>query len=110
VKVDGARVQAQVTVKNVGERAGVATPQFYVALPGTAGAAPRLFGWRRVALQPGEARSASVSLDPRLLASFDEAARRWRIAAGNYALSAGFDAERRQLSAPVTAPAFELPP
>ncbi len=110
VRVDGARVQAQVTVKNVGERAGAATPQFYVALPGGAGAAPRLAGWQRVELQPGEARTVSAPLDPRLLASFDEAARRWRIAAGTYALSAGFDVERRQLSAPVAMGAFVLPP
>jgi hypothetical protein len=52
----------------------------------------------------------SVSLDPRLLASFDETARRWRVAAGTHALSAGFDVERRQLSAPVTMGAFDLPP
>lgn len=110
VKVDGERVQAQATVKNVGERAGATTPQFYITLPGGAGAAPRLVGWRRVELQPAEARTVSVSLDPRLLASFDETARRWRVAAGTYALSAGFDVERRQLSAPVTMGAFDLPP
>ena len=110
VRVDGERVQAQATVTNVGERAGAATPQFYIALPGGAGAAPRLVGWQRLELQPGEARSVSVPLDPRLLASFDEAARRWRVAAGTYALSAGFDVERRKLSAPVTIGAFDLPP
>ena len=110
VNVDGQRVRAQATVKNVGERAGAATPQFYIALPGGAGAAPRLVGWRRVELQPGEARTVSVTVDPRLLASFDEAARRWRVAAGTYALSAGFDVERRRLSAPVTTGAFDLPP
>jgi beta-glucosidase len=110
VRVDGQRVQAQATVKNVGERAGAATPQFYIALPGGAEAALRLVGWRRVELQPGEARTVSVTVDPRLLALFDEGARRWRVAAGTYALSAGFDVERRQLSAPVSMGAFDLPP
>jgi beta-glucosidase len=110
VKVEGVRVQAQATVRNVGDRVGAATPQFYVSLPAGAGAAPRLVGWQKVELQPGEARTVSVPLDPRLLASFDEAARRWRVAAGTYALSAGFDVERRQLSTPVTMGALELPP
>ena len=110
LSADGGTLKARATVKNIGDRAGEATPQFYVALPGDAGAAPRLASWRRIELQPGEAQTVSVSLDPRLLASFDEAARRWRVAAGTYTLSAGFDAQRRRLSAPVAIGAFDLPP
>ena len=108
-KVEGKTMQAEATVKNVGDRAGAATPQFYVVPPG-AGAAPRLVGWRRVELQPGEARTVGVELDSRLIGSFDETARRWRIAAGRYAFSAGFDAERQGPSASFALNAFDLPP
>ena len=70
----------------------------------------RLAGFRRVDLAPGEARKVEVAIDPRLLATFDEPARRWRIKKGVYTISAGFDAERRDLTAEALLPSAELPP
>ena len=52
----------------------------------------------------------SLSIDPRLLARFDETARRWRIAPGVYQLTAGFDAERRGETANFALGASDLPP
>jgi beta-glucosidase len=61
-------------------------------------------------LAPGEDRRVAVSIDPRLLATFDETARRWRIARGEYRITAGFDAERRELSASFALDSAKLPP
>ena len=57
-----------------------------------------------------EEREASVTIDPRLFATFDEPGRRWRIAAGDYRITAGFDADNRTESANVSLPASDLPP
>ena len=97
-------------MRNSGDRAGAATPQFYVSGPEGSSIPLRLAGWSRVDLKPGENRQVTVSIDPRLLATFDETSRRWRIKRGAYRLTAGFDAERRELSASFALDAAELPP
>ena len=110
VSVNGGAVTASVTVRNSGGRAGAATPQFYVSGPEGVNISLRLAGFSRIDLAPGEDRRATVSIDPRLFATFDEAARRWRIKRGVYRLTAGFDAERRELGASFALDAAELPP
>jgi beta-glucosidase len=61
-------------------------------------------------LKPGEQRRVTVSIDPRLLATFDEGARRWRIQPGAYRLTAGLDSQRRPLAATFTLQPASLPP
>ena len=107
---DGARVTVRATVWNSGARAGVAIPEFYVSGPAGANIPLRLAGWSRVDLAPGEEREVSASVDPRMLATFDESARRWRIRGGDYRISAGFDVERREAAAAVHLDAAEMPP
>jgi beta-glucosidase len=70
----------------------------------------RLAGWSRLDLAPGETRRVEIVVDPRLLAGFDEASRRWRIAPGSYMLSAAFDAGRRELATEIALGASDLPP
>ena len=110
VSAAGNTVQASAVIANIGSRAGIATPQFYLSGPDGARIPLRLAGWSRLQLAPGEERQASVTVDPRLFATFDEAARCWRIAAGTYRITAGFDAESRTESADVSLPASHLPP
>jgi beta-glucosidase len=110
VSVDGDKVTASVTVRNVGLRAGAAIPQLYLSGPQGDGIPLRLAGWSRIDLAPGEEGEATISVDPRLLATFDEAARRWRIAAGSYRMTAGFDADHRDLAASFSLESAELPP
>ena len=97
-------------VRNSGARAGAATAQFYVSGPTGANFPLRLAGWGRIDLAPGEEREVSVSFDPRLLATFDEGARVWRIRPGDYQVTAGFDAERRDEAATIHLDAATLPP
>jgi len=87
LKVAGGRtLTATFRVTNTGTRAGIDTPQVYAA--GT-GQMRRLIGWGRVELKPGESRDVTVTADPRLLASFQEIAKKWRLAAGAYRVTVG---------------------
>jgi hypothetical protein len=61
-------------------------------------------------LQPGEQRSITASIDPRLAARFDEPLRHWQIAAGTYGISAGFDIDHRDCIASLTLGASSLAP
>jgi beta-glucosidase len=107
---DGDKVVASVAVTNSGARTGTATPEFYISGPEGANVPLRFVGWGRVELAPGESRRVSVSVDPRLLATFDEAGRRWHIQGGAYRISAGFDAEHSEETASVSIEAADLPP
>ncbi len=109
-RVEGATVTATLDVTNTGGRAGTALPQLYVTGPSGSGIGLRLAGWSRLALAPGESRRAEIVIDPRLLAVFDEASRRWRIPRGGYTLSAGFDASHAELTREIKLEAAERPP
>ncbi len=95
-------VSATFTVTNTGQVAGQAVPQIYIS-PNAGGweAPKRLGGWDKVALKPGESRTVSVSLDPRLLATFDAKGHQWSIAAGDYSLRLSSDAETSVATASV---------
>jgi beta-glucosidase len=110
VNVSGQTVRGSATVRNSGERAGVATPEFYLTGPNGANILLRLVGWDRRDLKPGEQRQVTVSIDLRLLGTFDESARRWRIEPGEYQLTAGFDSQERPLAANFELQSASLPP
>jgi beta-glucosidase len=76
----GKRLSVSFAISNVGERSGAEIAQVYARVNGVR----RLVGWSRVELKPGETRRVSVVADPRLLASYDVAAKGWRIRAGGY--------------------------
>jgi len=110
VNVTGVTVTVDTTVLNSGARDGAAIPQLYLSGPQDAHIGLRLVGWDRVDLKPGEERRIAVSIDPRLLATFDERARRWRIERGAYHLMAGFDSEQRPLAVDFEIQSASLPP
>lgn len=84
----GDGVVARFTVRNAGQRRGVAVPQLYVSPVAGGWEAPkRLGGWQTVDLPAGVTRQLTVTIDPRLLATFDPQSRRWRIAAGRYTVA-----------------------
>lgn len=107
---EGNIVKVSASVANTGARAGTATPQFYLSGPGGSRIPLRLAGWSRLELAPGAEKEASVTVDPRLFATFDEAANRWRIAPGVYRIAAGFDVESRTDSVDVALAGSDLPP
>jgi beta-glucosidase len=110
VNVSGPNVTVSMAVRNSGTRAGAAIPQVYLSGPPDAKIGLRLVGWERVDLKPGEERQVTVAIDPRLLATFDEAGRTWRVRPGAYRLTAGFDSAQRRLAANFDLQSASLPP
>jgi beta-glucosidase len=94
-EVDSQGVRVRFAVKNTGDRAGKYVAQVYVSPVGNATAlgweAPkRLCGFRKVSLQRGESGEVSLPIEPRMLAVYDNTAKRWVIEEADYdfALSA----------------------
>ncbi|RZJ10435.1 MAG: beta-glucosidase [Rubrivivax sp.] len=87
----GNRVTAKFSIRNTGKRDGASVGQVYVRAPQGAGweAPRRLAGFQKLALKPGASGTATISIDPRLLASFDEAMGEWVISRGTYELQLG---------------------
>ncbi|GJJ04847.1 glycosyl hydrolase [Duganella rhizosphaerae] len=79
------KLQLRFKVTNTGAVKGKDVPQLYVAPQGAKWEAPkRLAGWDKVELAPGESREVSVTVDPRLLATYDSGSKSWRVAKGSY--------------------------
>uniref|UniRef100_E6QHY3 Beta-glucosidase n=1 Tax=mine drainage metagenome TaxID=410659 RepID=E6QHY3_9ZZZZ len=86
----GAKPTVGFTVKNTGSRAGVEIAEVYAALPASAQEPPkRLVGWSRVALNPGESKQVTVSIDPVYLSIFDESANAFQLVPGSYTFLVG---------------------
>ena len=89
VTPSGNHTSVRFQVKNVGQVAGSETAQVYVTLPQAANEPyQRLAGWQRVHLEPGEAKTVVLTLDPRVLTIFDEKSG-WAEVPGLYKVSAG---------------------
>ena len=88
-------VTAQVTVTNTGAAAGKEIVEVYVTAPdgGLVKPAFELKGFAKTReLQPGDAETLSVAIDPYTLASFNEESSAWETAAGNYTVLFGASA------------------
>jgi beta-glucosidase len=106
----GGGIRVQFTLRNSGNRAGMAVGQVYASPPAGAWEAPRrLVGFAKVDLAPGAAQAVAVDVDPRLLATFDEAAHAWTVAPGSYTLSLGASSRDLRANTTVTLPALSLP-
>jgi beta-glucosidase len=81
---------ATFNVVNTGNRAGDDVAQLY--LVSRAGEnIRRLVGFERVSLQPGETRRVTITIDPRLLADWENGG--WSMPAGEYGFALGRSAE-----------------
>jgi beta-glucosidase len=88
--MENGRLVVSFEVTNTGSRAGAAVPQVYVGPRAGGWEAPRrLAGWSKVSLAPGGSAALSITVDPRLLATFDESSASWRIASGEYEIWLG---------------------
>jgi beta-glucosidase len=92
LKISGGKtMKVSFEIRNAGDRDGADVPQLY--LRSIAGDAEfRLLGFQRVVLKAGEQRTVEMTVDPRLLAHFDEAARKWVVPKGAYKVSVGHSA------------------
>jgi beta-glucosidase len=86
----GGVVTVSFDVKNTGKRSGKAVPQLYVSPKAGGWEAPqRLAGFKKVELAPGATTKVALTLDPRLLAVWDDKAHGWSVAAGDYTVTLG---------------------
>ena len=106
----GDKVTVSFDVKNVGARAGKDVPQVYVGPKAGGWEAPkRLAGFKKVELAPGATQRVTVTVDPRLLATWDGKAHGWSIAAGQYDIALGASSRAIASTAEVTLAARSLP-
>jgi beta-glucosidase len=107
----GTVLHATFDVTNTGARTAADVPQLYVSLPQASGErARRLAGWRRVELRPGETRTITLTVEPRILARFEDRADDWRIIPGRYSFYLGASAVDLRLSRSLQLAGRQLPP
>ena len=103
-------ITASFTLRNRGAVAGATIGQIYIAPVAGGWEAPkRLGGFVKVALAPGASRCVSVKVDPRLLATWDEAGHQWRIAGGTYRVMLAETATDVKQTVTVSVPAQTMP-
>ena len=103
-------ISASFSVRNAGSVAGKQVAQIYVSPVAGGWEAPkRLGGFAKLDLQPGQSKTASVTIDPRLLGMWDKAHPGWRIAAGKYRVTLATSATDPGQSVIVSLPASHLP-
>jgi beta-glucosidase len=84
-RVEGEELRVTFRVKNTGPRAGHDVAQIYVSPVSGGWEAPKRLGaFAKVALEPGASQDVTVTVEPRLLAVWDGARGRFRVAPGQY--------------------------
>lgn len=92
-KTVNGNLQVSFTVTNTGKVKGKDVPQIYVSPSLNNWEAPkRLGGWDKVELMPGESKSVSLVVDPRLLGMYESKTKTWRIAAADYSVTVAHSA------------------
>ena len=90
-RLDGKSIAASFSIRNIGHRNGAGVAQLYVAPADwrKAGweAPKRLGAFAKADLKPRQAKTLTVSIDPRLLATYQAAGDNWHIAAGDYRIT-----------------------
>ena len=103
-------IHVRFTLRNTGQRRGMAVGQVYASPVSGGWEAPkRLVGFAKLDLAPGQMKTADVDVDPRLLATFDETGHAWRIAPGQYRLMLGASSADVRGNTTVTLAPLSLP-
>ena len=98
------KVEAKVTVTNTGKRFGKAVVQLYVGARASDPIRPvrELKAFEKVALQPGESKEVTFTLDQRAFAMWNEQIHDWYVPAGQYVIEAGDSSRNLPLHAEIT--------
>jgi len=106
-KADSRAIEVGFSIRNSGKLHGKGVAQVYVAPADwkKAGwdAPKRLGGFAKADLKPGQSKVIEVTIDPRLLATYEAAGNRWHIRAGDYRvmLSDSSDGEMQMVDVPM---------
>ena len=105
---DGKAIRVSFAIRNTGKRAGKGVGQVYVAPADwkkVGWEAPkRLGGFAKADLEPGKSKTIEVTVDPRLLATYEAAGDNWHIHAGTYRVKLGDASDDLTQSVSVTLP------
>jgi beta-glucosidase len=105
---DGRAIKVAFSIRNTGKRAGKGVAQVYVAPADWQKAgwdAPRRLGaFAKADLKPGKSATLELTVDPRLLATYEAAGNQWHIRAGNYRVVLGQSSDDQMQSVTVTMP------
>lgn len=95
--------EARVTVRNAGERAGAEVVQLYVAAEGGDVVRPlrELRAFAKIALEPGEAGTVTLTVGPRDLSYWHTREDGWRIEPGTYRFDIGTSSRDIRMTATV---------
>jgi len=96
----GENVTVSFDVTNTGSRAGAAVAQLYLGNPTASVPRPakELKGFSRVALQPGENKHVTLTLDPRAMSFFDVTGHAWKQEPGKFTVFVGHSSADIDLS------------
>ena len=104
----GHGIHVSFAIRNVGRRSGKEVAQVYVAPADWTKAgweAPRRLGaFAKADLKPGRRKTIDVSVDPRLLATYEAAGNNWHVHAGDYRLMLGDSSDAQMQTVSVTLP------
>ena len=105
---DGKSIKVSFVIRNVGKRQGKGVGQVYVAPADwhKAGweAPKRLGAFAKADLKPKQSKTFDLTIDPRLLATYEAAENNWHIKAGAYRLLLGDSSDAQMQSVEVTLP------
>jgi beta-glucosidase len=107
-RADGRAIKLSFSIRNSGKRAGKGVAQVYVAPADwkKAGweAPKRLGAFAKADLKPGQSKRVELTVDPRLLATYEAANNNWHIQAGTYRLLLGDASDVQMQGADMTLP------
>ena len=100
----GGTVTVTVDITNTGQRSGEEVVELYLhdSQPKIDRPVRELKGFAKIALNPGETKSVSLSLTPRDLSYFDVAGKQWKANAGAYEVQVGSSSRDIRVQAPLT--------
>jgi len=103
---DGKGIKVGFSIRNTGKRAGRGVAQVYVSPAdwNKAGweAPKRLGAFSKADLKPGQSKRVELTVDPRLLATYEAAGNKWHIRAGDYRILLGDSSDVEMQRADVT--------
>jgi beta-glucosidase len=104
-RTDNRSIKVGFSIRNTGKLQGKGVAQVYVAPADwkKAGwdAPKRLGGFAKADLKPGASKAIELTIDPRLLATYEAAGDRWHIRAGDYRLMLGDSSDAQMQSVEV---------
>ncbi|UAK24033.1 beta-glucosidase family protein [Sphingomonas nostoxanthinifaciens] len=108
--VAGQDLRVSFRIRNTGRVAGAEVGQIYVApVPGGWEGPKRLGGYGKAMLAAGAEQTVTLTIDPRLLATWDEGRHGWHVTAGQYRVTLASSAVDAGSSVTVTLPERWLP-